>query len=172
MSKLIKFIATLGGLGYSRIAPGTTGCLGGAALYLLVKQNTIVYGAVTVALLILGFYVSGRAEEIFRAKDAKPIVIDDACGLLIALFLIPFSYTNFLVVFLLFRTIDIIKPFPIRKIENLNGSLGIVGDDILAGLYTNILYRLALKFLPSLKSVIVKSSRLTPTSLLFAAGPP
>jgi len=149
MDKLTRFIATLGGLGYSRIAPGTTGCLGGAALYLLIKQNPVLYGAATAALLIIGFFVSGRAEEMFKTKDAKPIVIDDACGLLISLFLIPFSYTNFLIVFLLFRTIDIIKPFPIRRIEGLPGSLGIMGDDILAGLYTNILYRLALKIVIS-----------------------
>ena len=147
MNKLIKFISTLGGLGYSRIAPGTTGCLGGAVVYFLIRQNIVLYSASLLILMLLGFAVSGRAEEMFKTKDAKPIVIDDACGLLISLFLIPFSYTNFVIVFLLFRTIDIIKPFPIRRIEGLRGSLGIMGDDILAGLYTNILYRLALKFL-------------------------
>ncbi len=145
MNSLIKLIATIGGLGYSRIAPGTTGCLAAAALYLFIKQNPVLYGLTAAALLITGFYVSGRAEEVFKVKDAKPIVIDDACGLLIALFLIPFSYTNFLIVFLLFRTVDIIKPFPIRRIEGLTGSLGIMGDDILAGVYTNLIYRLALK---------------------------
>ena len=141
----IRFIATFGGLGYSRIAPGTTGCLGAAALYLLVRQNLIIYAAALIILLVLGFFVSGTAEEIFNAKDAKPIVIDDACGLLIALFLIPFSYANFLVVFLLFRVIDIIKPFPIRRIESLPGSLGVMADDIVAGIYANLLYNLALK---------------------------
>ena len=145
MDKLIKAIATLGGLGYSRIAPGTTGCLGGAALYLLIRQNTVIYGVTTAALLIIGFFVSGRTEEMFKTKDAKPIVIDDACGLLVSLFFIPFSLTNFILVFLLFRTIDIIKPFPIRRIERLPGSLGIMADDIIAGLYCNILYQLALK---------------------------
>ncbi|MCM8781892.1 MAG: phosphatidylglycerophosphatase A, partial [Candidatus Omnitrophica bacterium] len=71
--------------------------------------------------------------------------IDDAVGLLIALFLIPFSYPNLLIGFLLFRTIDIIKPFPIRKVEGLSGSLGIMGDDIIAGIYANLIFRLALK---------------------------
>jgi len=149
MNELIKLISTFGGLGYSRIAPGTTGCLGGAAVYLLIRQNAILYSVALFILLALGFAVSGRAEEMFKTKDAKPIVIDDACGLLISLFLIPFSYTNFVIVFLLFRTIDIIKPFPIRRIEGLTGSLGIMGDDILAGVYTNILYRLVLKFISS-----------------------
>lgn len=147
MNKLIKLIATFGGLGYSKIAPGTTGCLGGAVVYLLVRQNIILYSASLLVLLLLGFAVSGKAENIFRAKDAKPIVIDDACGLLISLFMVPFSLTNFIIVFLLFRTIDIIKPFPIRKVERLPGSLGIMADDIIAGLFCNIVYRLSLKIL-------------------------
>ena len=149
MNKLIKLIATFGGLGYSKIAPGTTGCLGAAAIYLLVRQNIILYSASLLILLLLGFVVSGRAESIFKTKDAKPIVIDDACGLLISLFLIPFSLTNFIIVFLLFRTVDIIKPFPIKRVEGLAGSLGIMADDIIAGLYCNILYRLALKIIHS-----------------------
>jgi len=145
--RLIKSIATFGGLGYSRIAPGTTGCLAAVAIYLLTRQNFAVYITATAVLLFLGFFVSGKAEEIFKAKDAKPIVIDDACGLLIALFLIPFSYPKIIIAFLLFRTIDIIKPFPVRRMEKLAGSLGIMGDDIVAGIYTNLIVRLALRFL-------------------------
>ena len=144
--KSIKFIATFGGLGYSSVAPGTTGSLGGAAIYLLVKDNTIIYNVVLLIFLSIGFFVSGKAEGIFKTKDSKEIVIDEVCGLLIALYLIPFSYVNLILVFLLFRTIDVIKPFPIRRVEGLAGSLGIMGDDILAAIYTNLVFRLALKF--------------------------
>jgi phosphatidylglycerophosphatase A len=147
MITLIKFIATLGGLGYSRIAPGTTGCLAGAAIYLLTKNNQALFFASSAAVLIAGFFVCGRAEGVFGAKDAKPIVIDDAAGLLIALAFTPFSYVNLLLVFLIFRTIDIIKPFPIRKIEALAGSPGIMGDDILAGIYANLLSQLLTRIL-------------------------
>lgn len=145
--RLIKLTATLGGLGYSRIAPGTTGCLGAVVLYLLIRQNTTIYFAVLFILVLVGFLVCGRAEEIFKKKDARPIVIDEAGGLLIALFLIPFSYANLIIVFLLFRAIDILKPFPIRRVEGLAGNLGIMADDILAGIYTNLIFSLALKFL-------------------------
>lgn len=145
--KIIKFIATFGGLGYSRIAPGTAGSLGAVVVYLLVKNNNILYAGVTLALLVLGFLISGKTEEVFKAKDAKPIVIDEVCGLLIALFLIPFSYVNLLMVFLIFRTIDIAKPFPLKKVEGLAGSLGIMLDDIIAALYSNLIFRLALKFI-------------------------
>ncbi|MDD5449732.1 MAG: phosphatidylglycerophosphatase A [Candidatus Omnitrophica bacterium] len=143
---MVKFIATLAGLGYSRIAPGTTACLAAAVLYLAMRENIAVYCIAGLALLVTGFFVSGKAEVLFDSKDAKQIVIDDACGLLIALFLIPFSYFNFIIVFLLFRTIDIAKPFPIRRVEKLPGALGIMGDDIVAGIYANLVFRLALKF--------------------------
>jgi len=146
--KLIKFIATFGGLGYSKIAPGTAGCLGALLLYLLSIRNPVIFPVSLFALFFLGFLVSTKAEVLFNKKDAGQIVIDDACGLLVALLFIPFSYTNTIIVFLLFRTIDIIKPFPIRKVEGLPGSLGIMGDDILAGIYANLIFRLALKLLP------------------------
>ncbi|MBI4336128.1 MAG: phosphatidylglycerophosphatase A [Candidatus Omnitrophica bacterium] len=142
VERLVKFIATLGGLGYSRIAPGTAGCAAAALLYLAVRQNTALQFALTFIVLLTGFAVSGRAEHIFRVKDAKPIVIDDASGLLIALAFAPFSYVNLLAIFVIFRAVDIIKPFPIRKIEGLAGSLGIMGDDILAGIYANLFYRI------------------------------
>ena len=145
--KIIKLISTFGGLGYSRIAPGTAASLGAAAVYLIVKQNPALYAMITAALLLSGFAVCGRAEELYGTRDARPIVIDEVCGLLIALFLIPFSYPVLIIGFLLFRTMDIVKPFPIRRIENLSGSLGIMGDDILAGIYANTILRLALKFL-------------------------
>lgn len=145
--RLIKFIATFGYLGYAKIAPATTACLGAAVLYLLIKQNVVLYISATAVLLLIGFLISGRAEDIFKRKDAKPIVIDDVCGLLIALLFIPFSYSNLIIVFLLFRTIDIIKPFPIRRVEGLAGSLGIMADDIIAGIYANLLFWLALKYL-------------------------
>jgi phosphatidylglycerophosphatase A len=149
MNRLVKFIATFGGLGYSRIAPGTTGCLGAAAIYILARQDSAFFLAYLTTVWVLGFMVCGKAENIFKVKDAKPIVIDDAAGLLIALGFAPFSYVNMLIIFLIFRTIDIIKPFPIKKIEGLNGSLGIMGDDILAGIYANLIFRLLIIFKPA-----------------------
>jgi len=146
-TKIIRFIATFGGLGYSKIAPGTMGCLGAVIVYLLVYQSVTLYITVTAIILILGFIVSGKAEELFKRKDARQVVIDDACGFLLSMFLIPFSYQNVIIVFLLFRTIDIIKPFPIRRAEALSGGLGIMADDILAAIYANIIFRLTLHYL-------------------------
>lgn len=145
--RIVTFVTTFCYLGYAKGAPGTISCLGGVILYLFIRENIALYVGVTTILLILGFAMSGTAEDIFRRRDARQIVIDDVCGLLIALFLIPFSYKNLIVVFLLFRVIDIFKPFPIKRAEALSGSLGIMADDILAGIYANLLFRLALHFL-------------------------
>ncbi len=144
--KLIKFIATVAGFGYSRVAPGTAGTAGAAIIYLLVKDNFFAYAGVTAALIVLGFMTAGRAEALFGKKDASQIVIDEAAGLFVTLFLIPYSLGIFIVGFLLFRTLDVIKPFPIRRIERLPGSLGIMGDDIAAGILANLLLRLSLQF--------------------------
>jgi phosphatidylglycerophosphatase A len=146
---MIKLIATLGGIGYSRIAPGTCGSLAALVIYFFIKENAVLYGVATLFLLTLGFLVSGKAEGIFAKKDPHPVVIDEACGLLIALFMVPFSYGAAILGFLVFRTIDVIKPFPIRRLEGLHGSLGIMSDDILAGVYANLLTRIVLKFLPT-----------------------
>jgi len=145
--RLIKFFATFGGLGYLKIAPGTIGSLAAVAIYLLIKQNLSIYAGVTAAFLVLGFLVSGKAEKVFKKKDARIIIIDDACGFFIAMFLIPFSLMNLLIVFLLYRAFDITKLFPIKRVEGLPGSLGIMGDDILAGIYANLLFRLILTYL-------------------------
>ncbi len=145
--KIVKLIATSGGLGYSSIAPGTAGSLGGVVIYMIIKNSAATYLAVTLALLAAGFIVSGPAERIFNKKDAKPIVIDEVCGLLISLFMIPFSWAALIIGFLLFRTMDVIKPFPCRRIEKFSGSLGVMGDDILVGIYSNIALRITLHFI-------------------------
>jgi len=127
-----------------KIVPGTIGSLAAVAIYLLIKQSSLVYMVVSLTLLVIGFLVSGKAEKVFKKKDPRKIIIDDVCGFFIAMFLIPFSYLNLVIVFLLYRAFDITKPFPIKRVEGLSGSLGIMGDDILAGLYANLLFRLVL----------------------------
>ncbi|MCX5715559.1 MAG: phosphatidylglycerophosphatase A [Candidatus Omnitrophica bacterium] len=144
---MIKFLASVGGTGYSRVAPGTCGSFAALVVYFLINGNVILCSAVTLALLIIGFAVSGKAEKAFGKKDASQIVIDEACGLFITLFLIPFSYGVAFLGFLIFRTADVAKPFPIRRLEKLPGSLGVMSDDILAGIYANLITRIILKLL-------------------------
>jgi phosphatidylglycerophosphatase A len=94
--------------------------------------------------LFTGFavWMSGEAEKVFNKKDSGLIVIDEMAGFLVALFLIPWSVKSVVIGFFLFRLIDIAKPFPIRILESkLPGGWGVVGDDLLAGIYVNTILR-------------------------------
>ena len=143
MERLVKLLSSLFYLGYSPIIPGTVGSLGGVALWLLVRDSQIAYIILTLAVIILGFLVCGRAEKIFGQKDSSKIVIDEAAGLLVALFLVPQSFYWLVSGFILYRAFDILKPFPIRRLQALPGSSGVMLDDLAAGLYTNLLLQLA-----------------------------
>lgn len=155
IKNLIKFTATFGGLGFVKKAPGTAGCLGAAIIYLLLKDNPALCLLVTAMLIAAGFLVAGRAEKIFNQKDARPIVIDDACGFMVSVAFIPFSLMSFAILFLLFRAFDIWKPFPIKRVERLPGSIGVMGDDIIAGIYANLFYRLCFLIVFSLLTPVL-----------------
>jgi phosphatidylglycerophosphatase A len=93
-------------------------------------------------------WISGKAEIIFKDKDSSLIVIDEMVGLMVTLFLVPWSLKNVVIGFLIFRVMDITKPFPIRRLEaTLPGGWGVVGDDVLAGIYANVALRVIMRFL-------------------------
>jgi phosphatidylglycerophosphatase A len=103
----------------------------------------------TILLVIsLFLWVGGEAEKIFNQKDSGCIVIDEIGGMLITFFMVPWSIQNILIGFVLFRVFDIAKPFPIRLIDKrFKGGIGVVMDDIMAGIYANVVLRLFLFFL-------------------------
>ncbi|MBN2403874.1 MAG: phosphatidylglycerophosphatase A [Spirochaetes bacterium] len=135
--------------GYSPIAPGTAGTLLAALIYII---EYIIFktdcGIVNLILVLVLIYPSIRlgdaGEKFFNTKDPCEIVLDEMVGLWISLLFLPFSWKLVLLAFIIFRIIDVIKPYPIRKTENLKGGLGIMLDDYLAGIYTNIIIRLIL----------------------------
>lgn len=142
------FLASCCYIGYTPLAPGTVGSLFGVVIFLLIRANLIAYILATTCLITLGFLVSGRVEESLGQKDPKPVVIDDMTGVLVAFFLMPFKTPHLVFAFLLYRLIDIVKPYPIRKIEKLPGSLGIMLDDLLGALCANLLTHIAFGLLP------------------------
>lgn len=138
MRKRIKFITSFFYLGHSPFMPGTMGSLGGLIVYSLVKNNEILYGFSILFLFMLGVTFAGEAEKMYKRKDARMIVIDEACGMLLALFFVPVSMFSVILGFFLFRILDILKPPPAKRIEELTGSLGIMFDDIVVAIYTNM----------------------------------
>jgi len=91
----------------------------------------------------IGIWASWREEARVGTHDPSSIVVDEVAGMLVALVGHPRSLPWVLALFLLFRVMDVWKPFPIRKLQDLTGGWGIVADDLLAGVYANLLGRLA-----------------------------
>jgi phosphatidylglycerophosphatase A len=142
MRNLVIFIATGAGSGYSPIASGTAGSAVGVALFAALTWGlgmaTLPLLAVTVGVTLLGVWAAGRAEAIFGGKDDGHITIDEVAGQLISLLALPVRWEVMLVGFLLFRFFDIVKPPPARQLESLHGGVGVMGDDVFAGIYANL----------------------------------
>ena len=150
--KIVLFLATGGYLGHMPIAPGTFGSLPGLLICLGISGINLGY-AILFALVLTGVAIgiAQQAKKLIGGKDPSSIVIDEITGMTVTLLgipLTPFSpMTPFLLIlgFLVFRAFDILKPFPIRLLDQkVPGGAGIVLDDVMAGVYGNVLIRIVL----------------------------
>ncbi|MBI3810977.1 MAG: phosphatidylglycerophosphatase A [Nitrospirae bacterium] len=134
-------MATGFGAGYAPAAPGTAGSLVGLILVFLIHNRPLIfYTAVTLAIFALGVYTAGRVERDTGEKDSRRIVIDEIAGMLVVGFLLPSGAGYWIAGFILFRALDILKPFPARWAERtIVGGWGIMLDDTVAALYTNLI---------------------------------
>jgi phosphatidylglycerophosphatase A len=141
-----KILATFFGAGFFPLAPGTLTSLIVVILYKFFLYNLSwpVYLLIFLCLFFIGVFVSTHYSTELGKTDPRKIVIDEACGQFIVLFQMPTSWFLLLLGFFLFRLFDIIKPYPIRKVENLKKGWGIMLDDILAAIYTIIIIRIFL----------------------------
>lgn len=147
MNRAVLFIATGAYSGYSPFAPGTAGTVVAIPLYLLISGlPPLFFAAVVLLLLPLSFWSAGIAEEIFGSKDSSQIVIDEIIGFLVTMFLVPFGLPYIIAGFFLFRFFDIIKPYPVSAMEKLGGGVGVVLDDVVAGVYANIVLQILIYF--------------------------
>jgi phosphatidylglycerophosphatase A len=133
-------------VGYLPLIPGTFGSLTGVFLFLLIKGNALHHLLLTLAVTLLGFLICGMAERIGGKKDPRHIVLDEVSGMLLSLFFIPYDIKLVILGFFVFRLLDSLKPFPAGLFEKMKGSLGIMSDDIIAAIYTNIVLQLFLRF--------------------------
>ena len=148
--KLILFLATWFGAGKLPFMPGTWGSLAALPLWWLLQPlSPLSYGLAVVLLGAAGIYLSSRAETCLQQADAPVIVIDEVVGQLICLAPCPVDWFAVGLGVVLFRLFDIFKPFPIGAINaRLGGGLGIVLDDVVAGLYAGLVLLLLLKVMP------------------------
>ena len=145
-------IATFFGAGRLRPGPGTWGSLATVLLWFGLSRTinpnlqTIVAIALAVLVTIVGIPAATRLARASRLKDPQFVVIDEVAGQLITLIGVPVSWKSLLLGFILFRGFDIVKPPPVRQLEKLPEGLGIVIDDVGAGLYALAIMQIALHF--------------------------
>ncbi|HEU4724910.1 MAG TPA: phosphatidylglycerophosphatase A [Candidatus Eisenbacteria bacterium] len=147
MRPLTIALATGFGLGRLPVAPATWASAAVALLLLPdAARSPMVLGVAILLVVPLAIWSSGEAEKDL-GHDAHPIVIDEVAGMLVSVIAVPHAagppYLFLAAAFLLFRFFDIVKPYPIRQIQTLPGGWGIVADDVLAGVATNLTLRLA-----------------------------
>ncbi|MBM4275045.1 MAG: phosphatidylglycerophosphatase A [Deltaproteobacteria bacterium] len=138
--RLIVTLATWGGAGYLPVAPGTWGSLVALPLWWGLSQaGPLGYGLGVAAVLALALWVAGPAQEILGRPDHGAIVIDEVAGQLITLAGMALTWQNALAGFLVFRLLDIFKPWPIRWLSRgPSGSLEVVIDDVMAGVMARL----------------------------------
>jgi phosphatidylglycerophosphatase A len=149
--RLGLFVATCGYLGYVPIAPGTFGSAAGLVVYAAVRWSGSagLEVAVIALLLAIGVWSGNVAERHFGGVDPAPVILDEVAGMLITLALIPVNLPGAIVGFLLFRLLDVIKPWPANRLEALPGGFGVMADDAMAAVYGNMVIRLLVAVMPA-----------------------
>jgi phosphatidylglycerophosphatase A len=137
-------VATVGGIGYVPIAPGTFGSAVGLLIWWLLGPSVVVQGVAIVLIFSAGVWSGGVCERECHRTDPSHVIIDEVAGMLITLLLAPVAWAGAFGAFLLFRIADVIKPYPANRLEALHGGLGIMADDAMAGVYANIALRVIL----------------------------
>jgi len=137
-------IATCG-VGYLPLIPGTFGSVVGVAIFLALTRlatGRILLPAAILVFTFAGIWAASRAEELLGRKDPGKIVVDEVAGQLIALFPLLFAAWSIKMVifsFILFRFFDIVKPYPANRLQDLEGGMGVMCDDLVAGAYAAII---------------------------------
>ena len=140
--RLAFVLATGFGSGYSPFAPGTAGSAVGVAfvwgMSFLALPGQIVSVLIVTVLSMIAADIVAKATGL---KDPGLIVADEIAGMMVTMFAIPFTLTNVLIGFILFRVMDVVKPPPARQFEHFKGGIGIVADDLMAGVYAHLALR-------------------------------
>lgn len=137
----VKAAATFFGVGYARRAPGTFGSLAGLALAAFLGAWLL---PALIFLLIVGYAICRPAVRVFSSGDPSRFVLDEVCGMMIGASVYPKTPLWYLAAFALFRFFDILKPWPISKVQGMKHPSAIMSDDVLAGVFTAALGFLAM----------------------------
>ncbi|MBW1704524.1 MAG: phosphatidylglycerophosphatase A [Deltaproteobacteria bacterium] len=145
--KIALVLSTWFGIGLFPVVPGTLGTLGAIPFVILLIDLGVLYKTlIFVIFAAIAVWVSGRTQDLLKDHDPSAVVIDEVAGFFLTMFFLPFSWLTLVLGFILFRFFDILKPYPIKRLERLKGGFGIVMDDLLAGLYAYAGVRIVLLF--------------------------
>ncbi len=141
---LVLALASGFGSGFVPVASGTAGTLVAAALYWFVLPHQAAFFALIVLLTAaLSIPISAEAEKLFNNKDDSRIVIDEIVGFWVSVSFLPQRPLIIIAAFVLFRFFDVVKPFSIRRLQSLPGGWGVVIDDIVSGVVTNLILEIS-----------------------------
>ena len=142
--KAVIFLATGFYIGNLPFAPGTFGSLIGLPLSFAIAGMSLAPAMLCILIFSLfAIYIADAAEKLLKQKDPGCIVIDEIAGMTATLIGLPFNLITVVIGFIVFRILDILKPFPIRNLDNrIPGGLGVVADDLAAGIFANLLLRI------------------------------
>lgn len=134
-------LATYFGIGRVSKAPGTVATLATIPVWwVLAQAGPLLYMVVTFLLVLVGVWAAQAYEDQHQSHDSKEIVIDEVVGFLITMAWLPLTWQSVVIGFLLFRFFDIVKPPPIRQMDQkLPGGFGVMADDIAAGVFSSII---------------------------------
>jgi len=145
----VVFLATGFYVGNVRFAPGTFGSLIGLPLCFVLSGIKLPPAlALTLLFILFAVWIAHAAEKKLKKADPGCIVIDEIAGMVVTLIGLPFNLTTAVIGFIIFRILDILKPLPIRTLDKrLSGGIGIVADDVVAGIFANFLVRIIIYIL-------------------------
>jgi phosphatidylglycerophosphatase A len=133
--RLALLIATVGGVGYAPIAPGTVASALTALVLGLLSPSLTALLVFVAAVVLVGTWAAQEAEGSLGGKDPGAIVIDEVAGMALSVLVLPLTPTVLVAGFVLFRVFDVVKPYPANALQQLPGGIGVMIDDLVAGVY-------------------------------------
>jgi phosphatidylglycerophosphatase A len=143
--KTALILASWFGSGLVPVASGTFGTLAAVPVLLCLDHLGMWIRPFILAITVgIAIWTAGRSQDLLGRNDPSEVVIDEVAGFLVTMFLLPSTWLTLGLGFVLFRVFDVLKPYPVRQAESLSGGLGIVMDDLLAGVYAHLGVRILL----------------------------
>ncbi|WP_026751722.1 phosphatidylglycerophosphatase A [Sediminibacterium sp. C3] len=139
MIKLHEILSSFFSIGYIKKGGGTVAAIATALIWFVAvaEPSSLLVLGITLLVIMYGVWAGNEVEKKW-GKDSSKVVIDEVAGMLVSLLFIPVTALNVFVALVLFRFFDILKPLLIRRLEKLPGGWGVMGDDVLAGIYSNL----------------------------------